>query len=369
MAERTVVGCMTGTSIDALDAAVVRLRGSGLSMSARVVQTASWPLGDLAGDLRAAAEQRPASAGWFASLAHRFGAFHAERLGPWLEGLGLHPDFACVHGQTVFHAPPASWQLIDPAPVARRLACPVVFDLRSADLAAGGQGAPITPLADWVLFREAGTTRAVVNLGGFCNITLLPAGAGPEGVRGFDACACNQVLDACARTGLGKPFDEDGRAARSGTVHPEGAAELMAALTRQRSEGRSLGTGDEAGAWAERWSARLNGPDLCATACEGVGRAVADACAGAEELVLAGGGERNRALVGAIERSAGLPIRTTDDLGVPASHREAAAMAVLGALCVDGVAITLPQVTGCAGPAPLSGSWCGERPSYSAGRS
>lgn len=360
---------MTGTSIDALDAALLRIEGAGLSMSARVVETASWPLGELAADLRSAAGQGKQSAAWFASLAHRFGLFHAECLSGWLDRLGGRPDLACVHGQTVFHSPPVSWQLINPAPIAQRLGCPVVFDLRAADLAASGQGAPITPIADWVLFRGARTTRAVVNLGGFCNITVLPAGAGPAGVRGFDVCACNQVLDACARRGLGRSFDEDARAALTGTPDPDASGELRTLLAAQRAAGRSLGTGDEAGAWVERRAAHLSGADLCATACAAVGAVVASACAGADELLLAGGGARNPALVGAVAGSASRSVRSTDELGIPAAYREAAAMALLGALCDDGVPITLPAVTGCAGPAPLSGSWCGGRPGYSAGRS
>ena len=111
-------------------------------------------------------------------------------------------DLVVAHGQTVFHAPPASWQLLNAAPIARAVRAPVVFDLRQADLAAGGQGAPITPLADWIMLRAHGPAaagRAIVNLGGFCNVTILPSGAGPEGVRGMDVCPCNHLLDGVAR--------------------------------------------------------------------------------------------------------------------------------------------------------------------------
>ena len=189
---------MTGTSIDALDAALVELRGSGLGLRVSVRATASWALGPLGDDLRRAASGQPAPAGFFASLSRRFGEFHAERLGAWLDALSGAPDLVCVHGQTVFHAPPDSWQLIDASPIVRRVGAPTVFDLRRADLSCGGQGAPITPIADWVLFRDDRSARAVVNLGGFCNITRLGAGGGPETVRGSDVCACNQVLDAIA---------------------------------------------------------------------------------------------------------------------------------------------------------------------------
>jgi 1,6-anhydro-N-acetylmuramate kinase len=357
---RLVIGCMTGTSIDALDAAAVRIDGSGLTLRARCERTASWPLGDLAVRLRRAAEQAPMTAGEWSRLALDFGRFHAERLADFARALSARPTLISVHGQTVFHAPPASWQMINAAPIAAALGCPVVFDLRQADLAAGGQGAPITPLADWVLLRDDRESRAIVNLGGFCNITLLPAGGPPEGVRGMDICACNQVLDAAARRALRRPFDEDGAAAESGAAHGPALAELAGILESQRAAGRSLGTGDEAALWVERWAERTSPENLCATACAAIAMSVAAAAEGAGSLILAGGGARNRALVARLTDAAGpAQVRLIDELGVPGDFREAIEMAVLGALCQDRVPITLPEVTGRRAGAVMSGTWCG----------
>jgi 1,6-anhydro-N-acetylmuramate kinase len=261
-----------------------------------------------------------------------------------------------VHGQTIVHKPPVSWQLVDPAPIAARLRCPVIFDLRQADLAAGGQGAPITPMADWVLFRRAGLRRAVVNLGGFCNVTIVTPRL--DDVLGFDVCVCNQVLDNVARTTLGSPYDQDGRAARSGQPDAAAAADLRATLDHQRLAGRSLGTGDESEAWVVKHKDRLSGDDLAATAVAAVGGCIADVIRDhdADDVVLAGGGARNHALVNAIGQAT--PVIVSDQLGVPVEAREALAMAVLGAMSADGVPITLPQVTGCRAPAPLAGTWC-----------
>src|SRR6185436_14618647 len=140
-----------------------------------------------------------------ADAALALGELHARAVAKAAAGCRL--DLIAAHGQTVFHAPPLSWQMLNPWPLVRDLQTSVVFDLRGADLAHGGQGAPITPLADWVLFRSNSRTRAVVNLGGFCNLTLLPPGR-PDMVRGFDVCACNQLLDHIARGILQRPFDE-----------------------------------------------------------------------------------------------------------------------------------------------------------------
>ena len=179
-----IAGCMTGTSLDGLDAALVRVSGTDLSMRAEVVRAISRPLGRLARPLRRLAEQHPMTAGEVAVLSRDFALLHVKTL---RELLGRErPALVSVHGQTVFHAPPVSWQLMNPAPIVEALDVPVVFDLRAADLARGGEGAPITPLADFVFFRSETRTRMVVNLGGFCNVTLLPRVAACLRERGLD---------------------------------------------------------------------------------------------------------------------------------------------------------------------------------------
>jgi len=370
---------MTGTSLDGIDTALTQIEGTGLDMRVRLVRHCADELGAIAPALRRAADGTPMTAGDLGLLAMQLGERLAETAAAIAPDLGA-VDLVAVHGQTIVHRPPVSWQLVNPAPIAARLACPVVFDLRQADLAAGGQGAPITPIADWVIFRAAGVRRAIVNLGGFCNVTILPAAETPAGldrIKGFDVCACNRVLDDAARRALGAPYDADGRAALAGTSDPGLVAALRKLLERQRAAGRSLGTGDEARVTGEGRADQ----DMLASAVEAVGGCIADALSEHEvdEIVLAGGGAHNRALVEAIgsathgqraargtptgvisrvPRAACPPVRLSSELGVAVAAREAMAMAVLGALCADGIPITLPQVTGCRSPAPVAGSWC-----------
>lgn len=325
---------MTGTSIDGMDAALVQMTGDGLDLQARLVRHISRPLGPLAERLRAAASQHPMSSSDFAALAWDFGLLHGQIIGELLDDQAA-PDLIAVHGQTVFHEPPVSWQLINPAPIAAKFACAVVYDLRQADLAIGGQGAPITPAADWVLFRDRAKSRAIVNLGGFCNVTVLPADRDREAhsrVVGFDVCACNQVLDAIARLALGQPFDVDGKAARAGQVRFEVAEQLLALLRRQRAASRSLGTGDEAVAWVDQHAKVMTGNDLAASAVEAVARCVAAALAehGADEIIIGGGGVKNAALLARLSEAAATPLRISDELGIPAEAREAVCIAVLG---------------------------------------
>lgn len=353
MRSRLVVGCMTGTSIDALDASLVRIEGTGLSCRAVHVRSISKSLGSLAGPLRELAEQRPMSAGEIAALSHDFAVLHADAVEELCAG--EKPDLISVHGQTVFHSPPVSWQMFQPGPLVRRLRTSVVFDLRAADLAAGGQGAPLTPLADWILLRDRGGSCAVVNLGGFSNITILPGG-GIDQISARDVCPCNLLLDAIARERMGVAFDDGGRAAMSAKADPQATDDLARTFATSGSP-RSLGTGDERFEWMRKHAAMLSGPELAASACAAIGNEIGRAIRGASTAFVAGGGAKNAALVHAIEGSSGCAVRAFDECGVPGAFRESVAWAILGALCEDAVPVTLPQVTGCASPAPVAGVW------------
>jgi 1,6-anhydro-N-acetylmuramate kinase len=303
------------------------------------------------------------SAATFVELARELGLIHVDTI-KLLLGSSERADLIAVHGQTIYHAPPMSWQLIDPGPVAAAFECPVVYDLRAADLEAGGQGAPITPLADWIMFRHPERSRAIVNLGGFCNVTILPAGTSDDaigGIRGFDVCVCNQLLDMVAREKLGQAYDDRGLAAAVGRTDRQSGVELYDLLARQRSAGRSLGTGDEAIAWVHAHKYRVDGHDLASTATEAVACCIAEVLAPHEpdDIIVAGGGSLNQTLTGGIGEFAGARTRLSGDLGVPIDSREAMAIAILGAMCEDGVPITLPAVTGCRLPAPVAGRWVG----------
>ena len=363
-APRFVVGTMTGTSIDGdIDAALVAVRGQGLAMQASIAATLSRPLGAVADDLRRIAAQEPMPARDFARIARAFGEAHARTLDELCSGAGVQPDLAVLHGQTVFHAPPLTWQLLDPWPVAARLGCRVRYDLRSANVVSGGQGAPITPIADFVMFADARSAKVVMNLGGFINVTFVPMRArGVDAVRGFDLCACNHLLDRVARARLGSAYDADGAAASRGTCSEALAERISLAIAPTQTPGtarRSLGTGDEAARLVEL-TAALPPDDACRTIVEAIADATArtlrsELAEPTTDILIAGGSARNRALQAAIARRTGAAVRTTDEShGVPVGMREAAEMAILGALADDGVRYSLRQVTGAESLVPES---------------
>jgi len=379
---RIVAGCMTGTSIDGIDVAVMRITGTGLAMRAQLMASASMeldgPFGQLVIPLRDFAEQRPVIAGHIADVSRRFSLLHAAAVRAASRKAGVPINLVVLHGQTVWHRPPVSWQLCSPAVVAHELGVPVISDLRAADLAAGGQGAPITPLADWVLFGQDAASAdqpddctAIVNLGGFVNYTILRSGRGPEHITAGDVCVCNHVLDKIARLTLGEPFDRGGAAALRGKPNSQAQEELAALCNAQASDGRSLGTGDEMERWLGNWKNPLTGPDLCATACAAIGGTIGRTLVHATgrnnlaRILVFGGGANNQGMLSEITRAIkagpGTTVQSGDSVGIGLHEREAACMAVLGALSQDGVPITLPQVTKLPPgiTAPVAGSWCG----------
>ena len=368
---RVIIGCMTGTSIDGLDAAVVRVDGHGLAMRASLVAHRSTDLGDCRERLRALASQSAMTAGQIAQLSHDFCMLHARACEQvWLEaagepGVSRHPGLISVHGQTVWHRPPVSWQLFQPAPLARLMNCRVVCDLRQADLAAGGEGAPLTPIADYVLFADPHQALTVVNFGGFCNLTHLPrrGGAGadqsPEevaaGIRGGDLCACNHLLDEIARRGFGRPFDQDGEQARAGRPVASLASELCELLAASGSHRRSLGTGDECQEWVIRALGSHSPRDVAATASEALAELVASAVSPEARIMCFGGGARHGRLMDALTRRVG-PERMASP-ALPVEAREAACWAVLGAMAEDGEELGVPGITRRVAVPRIAGLW------------
>lgn len=359
---RLVAGLMTGTSIDAIDAALVRISGRGPGITCDLLRTTTRTLGELTDPLRRLADGESFRAHDIVSIADELARKHVRAVSALLDGASC--DLICVHGQTVYHRPPLSWQLMNATPVAIGLQTPVVFDLRAADLAAGGQGAPITPIADFVLFRDTDERRAIVNFGGFCNVTILPAAPEDDSVestiaklKARDVCACNQLLDGVARARFGEAFDTNGERAATGVVDEAALIALGELLAAQAGANRSLGSGDELGEWIAAYAGELPGEDQARTACSAVAATIAEAVEGVDRILVAGGGVQNRTLLEELRAQADSPIDLTDECGVPASYREAVAMAVLGALCEDRVPITLPQVTGVNPPPPVAGVW------------
>lgn len=352
---RTVFGVMTGTSLDGLDVAAIEW---DLASTPKLLGVESTDLGEAEPILRRLASGQPCNAAEIARAGLAFAHRHVSCIAQLADRVGP-ADLIAVHGQTVFHEPPASWQLMNPWPIAREFGVPVVSDLRGLDLATGGEGAPITPLSDSVWFGSDDETRVVLNLGGFANATLLPARAGADQVRGFDICACNHLLDRAARRAIGQPFDRDGQAAQRGTAQRDIVEKLTEMLRAQASAGRSLGSLEDIAVAADLQ--HQSGENLLASVVEAVAGVIGEAISAhaPDRMIAAGGGAYNQALVRALRRACSADVVLSDTLGMPVEAREAAAIATLGALAASGQPITLPGVTGRTGHSGvIDGLWC-----------
>jgi anhydro-N-acetylmuramic acid kinase len=377
--EHLIVGLMTGTSADAVDAVLVRLRGLGLDATHEVVayrESALEPaLRREVLEVAAARELAPERLMRLdAALGERFAAAVYELLASAAVDRDR-VDAIGSHGQTVRHVPrqgtegaALTLQLGSASLLAERTGLTVVSDFRTRDTAAGGEGAPLVPLADWWLFRSAGEARVLLNLGGMANVTWLPRGGELTDVLAFDTGPGNAVLDALVslRSGGRDTHDPDGAIAARGRPSEAVLSELLEdpffALPPPRSTGREH-FGD---AYAVKLrdlglSLGLTEQDVLATAVQLTAASVAGALQrfvvprGLPEAVyVSGGGIRNRTLMGAIEaRVAGVPIRPLAVLGVPAEAKEALAFAFLAHQTLCGLAGNVPSATGAAHPVVL----------------
>ena len=375
--KKLALGLMSGTSLDGMDAALVEIEGTGLSTRIRLLDFLTLPYDDALREvLLKAVMGDEGGSRLVCGLNFLIGDLGAEAGLELCRKAGIKKeriDFAGSHGQTIYHLNnPISFndrrirgtlQIGEAAVIAERLGCPVVSDFRVRDMAAGGQGAPLVPYTEYLLYRQEDKTIALQNIGGIGNVTLLPAGCGPDGILAFDTGPGNMVIDAAARALLGSPRDEDGRAAAAGKVH-EGLLEWMKNLDRDylerrppKSTGRERYNADYAGKLLARSrEAGLGANDVLATVtrytAETVALGIEKFCSPPpEELYVSGGGLHNKTLLSFIrDLLPGCTIRTGDELGIPADAKEAAAFALLANQAIHGLCNNAPAATGASHP-------------------
>jgi anhydro-N-acetylmuramic acid kinase len=378
---RTVVGLMSGTSADAIDVAICRIEGGGIPRpghpGARVelLHYEEFPHDpSLQSRIRDFDRQTTRDV---AELHVALGVAFAEACLSALRAAAIDPsavDLIGSHGQTLYHystlpgAPRATLQVGDADQIAERTGLAVIADFRSRDIAAGGEGAPITPMADRILFapRDGGRLgrRVVVNLGGIANVTVLHDD--PAQIHGFDIGPANTLIDRLARI-LSKDAlacDRDGRFAGQGRVdEPLLQRLLFDDPFLGKSPPKSTGPELYGEAFLAEVAVAHGGynNDLMATLTEFTARSIARALADfvacerpIDEVILAGGGVKNPELRRRIEVNlAPVPVRSSDDLGVPSDAREAMAFAVLANEALLGNPAAWPGITGVRHPVVL----------------
>ena len=381
-----IVGLMSGTSLDGIDAALVEIEGAGEDdVKARLVRSLTVEYGD--------AQREAIHAAIVTGTAEALCGLHAD-LGEWLaaaalrvcEEAGVAPDSVDAigsHGQTVWHRPPAeakrgaTLQLGDAATIAERTGIAVVSDFRTRDVAAGGQGAPLVPWVDRLLFSAEGKARALQNIGGIGNVTRVPPKGSDEPVFAFDTGPGNALIDAAVElaTDGRATFDRDGRLASRGEPDEALLADLLRHPYFAAEPPKSTGREEFGRPFVARLveAVRPEGDrdwlDLVATLTELTARSIADAYRrwviprGVDEVIVTGGGARNPALMRRIAALLDpLPVHDGAALGIDSDAKEAVAFALLAWAHLRGVPANVPEATGAAGPRVL-GSWTpGRRP-------
>ncbi len=351
---------MTGTSADGIDVALVGIEGTGVTVRAKLLHHLGRPMN---AELRRAIlnirNQGHAALADLAKVTQDLTVLYADAIGELLGVTAVAPAAITAigaHGQTLFHDPPLTMQVFDPSLLAARVECVIVSDFRRADCAAGGQGAPLVPWADWVVFRHDKLNRAILNIGGIANVTYLPAAGNPCDIIAFDTgpgnCLSDDVVRRAETNGAG--FDQGGQRALRGTARTSAVDKILAHPWFSRPPPKSTDGPAMIRVFRDALDETrptITTDDLLATAACVTALTISDALRNfvgpVDELILAGGGVANSAIMKGIREMAGnKSILMSYSLGIPTQAREAMAFALLAAATIDGVPGNVVSATG-----------------------
>lgn len=405
-----VAGVMSGTSADGIDVALVRLensppgvgRGTGPENGRKKPPHGSFELlGHAAFPYPASVRNRVLKSmnaqctgvAELARLNFLLAELFADAVLATEKRFRLKAELVGCHGQTIYHqGKPApylgkklavTWQIGEGAVLSARLGAPVVSDFRPADMAAGGEGAPLVPYLDYLLYRDDGLGRIALNIGGIANLTAIRARATPGDVIAFDTGPGNMVIDAMTQKLFHKAYDRDGKIAAAGRVLEGPVSHFLQLSFFRRKPPKTAGREEFGREFAEKFwrnattasvkarkggGARGEKADLIRTATELTTRSISDAVrryvlpqGNFSELIASGGGAKNPTLMASLANQAGglgLQLRSSDDFGIPADAKEAVAFAVLAFETWNRRPSNLPAATGARRPAVLGKVSC-----------
>jgi len=388
----TVAGIMSGTSADGIDVAVVRISQSHPSRKNKDAARVGHPILKLLAHeafpypkalRRAVLDAMNANSISTAELARlnwRLGIAYAEAVEETLRRHNVRLDLMGCHGQTLYHQGRAeayagrkfalTWQLGEAQAIAERVGVPVVSNFRPADMLAGGQGAPLVPLLDYVLFANNKRGRVLQNIGGIANLTAIPAAAGPEKLIAFDTGPGNMVIDWMAQELFSKSFDRNGAIAARGAVLEPVLKEALRLryfkLAPPRTSGREqFGRTYAADLLKKCRKLSKRGEDALATATALTAESIASSYeqfampmmeGKPVDYIVSGGGARNQTLMQMLAarlEPLGCAMRTTEEFGLPAEAKEAAAFALLAWQTWHRLPGNVPAATGASRPVIL----------------
>ena len=377
-----VAGVMSGTSADGIDVALVKISGTTGNPKIKLLahHSVSYPPA-LRRSVLAAMDAKQTSTAELARLNWRLGMAYAEAVNAAVARHGVKLDLVGCHGQTVYHQAEAAayagrqvactWQLGEPALIAAKLRVPVVSNFRPADMAVGGQGAPLVPLLDYVLFAHKGRMRVLQNIGGIGNLTAIPANSDAEKVIAFDTGPGNMVIDALMEQLFQKKYDRDGKIAARGKVLDKVVKAILSEKYFEMKPPKSSGREQFGAAFAAEFldicrKAGGKPEDAVATATSLTVESIALAydrfvrplnnIGSTVDYIVSGGGARNATLMKMLRQRLepmGCSVMAIDQMGVPSQAKEAVAFALLAWQTWHGLPGNVPSATGAERPVLL----------------
>ena len=375
-----VIGLMSGTSLDGVDAALVEIAGSGEGTRIQLKHFVSVPFAnDVQAELLRVASQTPVPAQVISHLNFLLAILYTEAITQLCEeaGIGLNQvDLIGSHGQTIFHqSEPAPFcgrmlastlQIGEGSLLAENTGITTISDFRPRDMAAGGKGAPLIPYVDYLLFRDQHVGRVLLNVGGIANITSLPAAATIEQVKAFDTGPGNMVIDALVRrfTNAEETYDAGGSIGARGQVISPLLENLLTDGFFQAQPPKTAGREQFGEAFVRQMldhSKTSRFEDLVCTATELTASSVAASVVRfvlpetiVQQLIVSGGGARNAFLMQRLQSALpDIQVLTSDDLGVPTAAKEAIGFAILANETLHLHAGNVPTATGARHPVVL----------------
>ncbi len=386
----TVAGLMSGTSADGIDVAIVNIRTrtekpQKEELALKLLGHASFPfISVLRQAVLDAQDAQSISTAELARLNWRLGQVYAEALAATLKQVPCRLNLVGCHGQTIYHQPrgeryaggmvACTWQIGEMAMLAARSGVPVVSNFRAADMAAGGQGAPLVSLLDYLLFRHAARGRVLQNLGGIGNLTALAPNGTLSDVLAFDTGPANMVIDLLMQRLFGKKLDRGGKIAQRGAILDSVVSSMLREQFFQEAPPKSAGREQFGAAYTEHFLAAcrkaagkrgLRPEDAIATStaltAKSIGVAFRDHVQprmgkAPVDFVVSGGGSRNRTLMEMLRRELepmGCTVQVSEGLGLPSQAKEAAAFALLAYQTWHRRPGNVPAATGANHPALL----------------
>ena len=371
-----VIGLMSGTSADGMDAALTEISGFGLSTKVKMLGFVSSPYPEeIREEILRLASGTSGGSRDLCLFSFLFGQLALDACRAVCEKAHVDPasvDLVGSHGQTLYHVPVAesylgrpvrgTLQLGEASVIVEGLGCPVVSDFRVRDLAAGGQGAPLVPYTEYLLYRREDESVGLQNIGGIGNITVLPRGGRMEDTFAFDTGPGNMVMDQIVSliTGGAMRYDENGALAASGECSEALLSWMLQDPYLYKTPPKTTGREAYGAAYVDRLMQQgraldLKDRDILATACRFTAACVRVSIeqhcpVKPDSLIVGGGGSRNPTLMAMLRRELSIPVLVNEDLGLDSDAKEAVAFAILANECIHANANNTPSVTGAAHP-------------------